>query len=80
MMETAAQLVSYYVMSQMPDKGFLGFGGVDDVKFRGSVSPGEKVLMLGKMLEMRSRRCIGATQAMVDGKIVYEGIITGMWV
>lgn len=80
MMETAAQLVSYYVMSQMPDKGFLGFGGVDDVKFRGSVSPGDKVLMLGKMLEMRSRRCIGATQAMVDGKIVYEGIITGMWV
>jgi hypothetical protein len=29
---------------------------------------------------MRSRRCIGATQALVDGKIVYEGVITGMWV
>ena len=40
MMETAAQLVSFYVMSKMPEKGFLGFGGIEGVKFRGSVLPG----------------------------------------
>ena len=79
MIETAAQLVSYFVMSEMPDKGFLGFGGVDDVKFRGAVTPGKRILMLGKMIECRPRRCVGATQAFVDGQIVYQGKITGMW-
>ena len=79
MMETAAQLVSYYVMSQNPDGGFLGFSGVDDVKFRGEVVPGQQIIMLGKMLEIRKRKCVGATQAYVDGKLVYEGKITGMW-
>jgi cell division protein FtsX len=36
--------------------------------------------MVGKMLETRPRRCIGATQAFVRGEMVYEGLITGMWV
>jgi 3-hydroxyacyl-[acyl-carrier-protein] dehydratase len=82
MIETAAQLVSYYVMSDpaIPKGGFLGFGGVDGVKFRGSVSPGKKIIMVGSMIENRPRRCVGATQAFVDGQMVYEGIITGMWV
>jgi 3-hydroxyacyl-[acyl-carrier-protein] dehydratase len=79
MIETAAQLVSYYTMKQAPGEGFLGFGGVDGVKFRGSVAPGQRVVMLGKMVEMRRRRCIGDTQAFVDGRMVYEGTITGMW-
>ena len=80
MIETAAQLVSYYVMSMEPGKGFLGFGGVDGVKFRGAVEPGRTIIMLGKLLENRPRRCIGATQAFVDGQMVYEGLITGMWI
>ncbi|MFP4356391.1 MAG: 3-hydroxyacyl-ACP dehydratase FabZ family protein [Phycisphaerae bacterium] len=79
MMETAAQLVSFYVMSGQPEKGFLGFGGVDEVKFRGAVVPGDRVVMLGKMVEMRRRRCVGATQAYVNDRLVYEGKITGMW-
>jgi 3-hydroxyacyl-[acyl-carrier-protein] dehydratase len=79
MMETAAQLISYYMMKQDPG-GFLGFGGIDGVKFRGAVVPGNRVIVLGRMLEVRGRRrCIGATQAFVDGQIVYEGTITGMW-
>ncbi len=80
MIETAAQLVGYYVMSLMPEKGFLGFGGVDEVKFRGTVVPGQRVIMLGKMVQIRPRRCIGDTQAFVDGRMVYEGRISGMWI
>jgi 3-hydroxyacyl-[acyl-carrier-protein] dehydratase len=80
MIETAAQLVSYYVMAVEPGKGFLGFGGVDGVKFRGEVTPGQRIIMMGKMVEMRARRCVGATQAFVDGRMVYEGTITGMWI
>lgn len=80
MIETAAQLVSYYVVSNEPNKGFLGFGGVDGVKFRGQVVPGQRIVMMGKLVEMRPRRCVGDTQAFVDGKMVYEGQIKGMWV
>lgn len=80
MIETAAQLVSYYAMTKTPGKGFLGFAAVDDVKFRGSVAPGNRIVMLGRMVDFRSRRCIGATQAYVDGQLVYEGTITGMWI
>ena len=79
MIEAAAQLVSYCVMTRYPDKGFLGFGGVDSVKFRGVVVPGQRIVMLGEMLEMRPRRCKAATQGFVDGHLVYEGVITGMW-
>jgi 3-hydroxyacyl-[acyl-carrier-protein] dehydratase len=79
MIETAAQLVSYYVMSQEPGKGFLGFGGVEGVKFRGAVTPGQRIIMTGRMVECRPRRCVGETQAFVDGNMVYEGLITGMW-
>ena len=80
MIETAAQLVSYYVGSVMSAKGFLGFAGVDEVKFRGQVVPGQRIIMVGKMVEMKPRRCIGQTQAFVDGKQVYEGLIAGMWI
>ena len=80
MIETAAQLVSYYAMTARPGGGFLGFAGIDGVKFRGSVTPGHRIIILGKMLELRPRRCVGATQAFVDGKMVFEGVITGMWI
>jgi len=80
MIEAAAQLVSYYAMSLTPDKGFLGFAGVDNVKFRGQVAPGQRIILIGRMVEVKPRRCIGDTQAFVDGKQVFEGLITGMWI
>ena len=79
MIEAAAQLFSYLVMSEYPEKGFLGFGGVTDVKFRGAVVPGDRLIILGQLTEQRSRRIVGSTQAYVDGNQVYEGVITGMW-
>lgn len=80
MIETAAQLVSFVAMSHYPNRGFMGFGGVNDVKFRGSVLPGQKMIMLAKELQMGPRRCVGATQGYVDGKLVFEGVVTGMWI
>jgi len=79
MIETAAQLVSYYMMTASKQEGFLGFSAVDEVKFRGSVGPGDRLVMVGKMVEVRKRRCKGAIQGFVNGNMVFEGIITGMW-
>ena len=79
MIETAAQLCSfYYKWMNRDDDRFIGFGGVDGVKFRGTVAPGDKFIIVGKCLEMRSRRMIFDTQGVVDGKLVFEGKIIGM--
>ncbi len=80
MIETAAQLVSYYAMTRTQRRDFIGFAGVSDVRFRGQVVPGDRLVMAGKMLDLRSRRCVGATQGFVRGEMVFEGVITGMWV
>ena len=80
MIEAAAQLLSYFVMSTVSDGRFLGFGGVDKVKFRGQVVPGDRLIIVGKLLEARhGRRYVGLTQGFVRGQMVYEGVITGMF-
>ena len=79
MIETAAQLVSYFAHRWQERDGFLGFGGVTDVKFRGTVTIGDRLVMMGEMIELRDRRCVGDTQGYVNGQQVFQGRITGMW-
>jgi len=78
MCEAAAQLCSYFFKrcTQTPD--FVGFGGIDAVKFRGAVVPGDKFLLVAKRVELISRRAIFDVQGFVNGKMVYEGRITGI--
>jgi 3-hydroxyacyl-[acyl-carrier-protein] dehydratase len=84
MVESAAQLCSYaihQVYRDDPQPGrIFGFAGLQDVKFRGTVLPGQRFLVLGKSVEIRPRRGVFDTQGYVDGQMVYEGRITGMWV
>jgi 3-hydroxyacyl-[acyl-carrier-protein] dehydratase len=84
MVEAAAQLCSYaihriYGHDRRPDRIF-GFAGLEDVRFRGSVSPPSRLLILGRAAEVRPRRGVFDTQAFVEGQMVYEGRIIGMWV
>jgi len=80
MIETAAQLASFYYKNTLGknDTRFVGFGGVDKVKFRDTVIPGDKLVMLGKCVELRSRRIIFDAQGVVNGKLVFEGTIIGV--
>lgn len=78
MLEAAAQLCTYYYKKTTQDDRFLGFGGVDKVKFRGKVVPGDKLILIAKNKELRSRRAIFDTQGVVDGKLVFEGVVIGM--
>ncbi|MBN2583864.1 MAG: beta-hydroxyacyl-ACP dehydratase [Planctomycetes bacterium] len=78
MIEAAAQMCSLYFGLVSPSDKFIGFGGVDDVKFRGQVVPGDKLILLGKLVELRPRRAIFDTQGVVDGKMVFQARITGM--
>jgi 3-hydroxyacyl-[acyl-carrier-protein] dehydratase len=78
MIEAAAQLASYLYHRLFPDLGFLGFAGVDDVKFRGVVAPPCRLVILGRGLQMKPRRMICASQGFVGATMVFEGTITGM--
>ncbi len=76
--EAAAQLASYMFLCRLEGQRFMGFAGVDDVKFRGQVVPGDRLLLLGVEIECRPRRSICALQGLVRGTMVFEARITGM--
>lgn len=78
MLEASAQLCTYYYKKTTQDDRFLGFGGIDNVKFRGKVVPGDRLILIAKNKELRSRRAIFDTQGVVDGKLVFEAVIIGM--
>ena len=78
MIEAAAQMSSLYYSLVSPSDKFIGFGGVDDVKFRGQVVPGDKLILLGKAVEIRPRRAVFDTQGLVGDRLVFQARITGM--
>ena len=77
-LEALAQLTSFYIGKTIPDIGFIGFGGVDGVKFRQTVVPGQRLVLIGKGVTIRSRVAIFDTQGWVDDKLVIEARITGV--
>jgi len=78
MIEAAAQLASFVHARLFPDAGFLGFTGVDEVKFRGTVQPPCRLVMIGRAKQVRPRRMICQTQGFVGTTMVFEAEITGM--
>ena len=78
MIEAGAQLASFSCLQRMPDQSFMGFAGVERVKFRGQVFPGDRLYILLKEREFRRRRSICDIQGLCRGAHVFEGVITGM--
>ena len=78
MVESSAQLLSFYVKQTSQDASFLGFGGIESAKFRATVEPGQRLYLLGHVHTQRSRKYICAVQGIVDDKLVYEATIIGM--
>lgn len=76
--ELAAQLAGFYTGQVLQWKGFLGFAGVDEVKFRGMVVPGDRLHVLAKLVSVRHGRVKCATQGLVKGQLMFEATITGM--
>jgi len=77
--EALAQLCTFYYKAVTPDdERFFGFGGVDAVKFRGTIVPGDRLLLACRTVEVRPRRIVFESQAFVGGKMVVEARITGM--
>ena len=77
MLESAAQLASFYTRTYVGWKGFIGFGGVDEVKFRMQVPPGVRMYILGKKIWERHHRIYCNVQGIVNGNLAFEAGITG---
>jgi len=78
MIETAAQLCCYLFHKVKQDGRFFAFGGVDSVRFRGTVEPGDRIVIMTKTRRIRRHLGQFETQAFVGSQMVYEGIVTGM--
>ncbi len=77
MLEAAAQVSSYLTATYVGWDGFIGFGGLEDVKFRSAVVPGDTLYILCELIDKRHRRIRAKIQGMVKGNIVFEAIIIG---
>jgi 3-hydroxyacyl-[acyl-carrier-protein] dehydratase len=58
---------------------FIAFGGLENVKFRGLVRPGDRLIVAARMTEHRvGRRAIFACQGIVGKSLVFHGDIIGV--
>ncbi len=78
MIEAAAQLCSFYLRKLRPESKFMGFAGLENVKFRGQVVPGDRLILIAKCVRFRSRGGRFDTQGIVKGEVVFEAHIIGI--
>lgn len=80
MCEAAAQLASYLTQKyDLLGAEMVGFGGLDDVRFRGMVRPGERLLLICELLKLRrGAMCVCRFQGLVGDSLVCEGKIRGI--
>jgi 3-hydroxyacyl-[acyl-carrier-protein] dehydratase len=79
MCEAAAQLCSYYVATHGLLQGdFIGFGGLENVRFRGVVRPGDRLVMVAKGIRMHRRQTIFNVQGFVGSSMVFHADIIGV--
>ena len=78
MCEAAAQLSSYYSHRFNLMEGLIGFGGLEDVRFRGVVRPGDRFVIVCRLLKLRRLIMTCEFQCFVDQNLVCEGILKGV--
>ena len=78
MCEAAAQLSSYYSHRHNLMEGVIGFGGLEDVRFRGVVRPGDRFVIVCRMLKVRRSIMTCEFQCFVNQNLVCEGILKGV--
>ena len=77
--EAAAQLCSYYIVTTCLLEGdFIGFGGLENVRFRSPVRPGDRLLLVGKAERIKRKQTVFNVQGFVGTTMVFHGDIIGM--
>jgi 3-hydroxyacyl-[acyl-carrier-protein] dehydratase len=80
MCEAAAQLCSYYIVkhSGLIHEGFIGFGGLENVRFRAPVRVGDRLVLVGKAGKLHRRQSVFDVQGFVGGTMVFHAEVIGV--
>ena len=80
MCEAAAQLSSYFTQKfNLLDAKVIGFGGLEEVRFREPVVPGDRLVIAVERVRVRPKAMIVCRfQGIVRENIVVDGIIKGV--
>jgi 3-hydroxyacyl-[acyl-carrier-protein] dehydratase len=78
--ECAAQLSSFFAIRQkLVDHGYVGLGGLEKVRFRGPVAPGDRLLLMLRKRRVRRNQMFTADfQGYVDKALIVDGIVCGV--
>lgn len=78
MCEAAAQLASFHTLKHRLMDGVIGFGGLENVRFRGMVRPGDRFVIVCRLLKVRRLILTCEFQCFVDQELVCNGILKGI--
>ncbi len=79
MCEAAAQLCSYYISTHGLMQGdFIGFGGLENVRFRAPVRPGDRLVLIGKATKLNRRQSVFNVQGLVGPAMVFHADVLGV--
>lgn len=80
MLEAAAQLCSYHVQKfDLLGSDMIGFGGLEDVRFRDPVIPGDRLILMCELIKARrGRMLVSSFQGIVRDNLVVEGVLKGV--
>lgn len=78
MCEAAAQLASYYCRRYQLIDGMVGFGGLENVRFRGLVRPGDRFVIAARLLKVRRSILTCEFQCFVQQNLVCDGVLKGI--
>ena len=78
--ECAAQLAGFYARHfKILGGDFLGFGGMQDVRFRAPVFPNCRLVLIAQLKKLRPNRLAEYDfQGFVDDKLVFNGSMIGV--
>ncbi len=80
MLESAAQLCAYFTQKyDLLGSSMVGFGGLEEVRFREPVIPGDRLILLCELARVRrGRMIISRFQGIVKDNVVVEGVLKGI--
>src|SRR5687768_2415342 len=78
MIEAGGQIASFYMRKFLGWDGFIGFGGVENCKFRQMVEPGVRLHLLAQKVSERHGRLTSRVQGIVRGDLVFEAEVMGI--
>ncbi len=80
MLEAAAQMCSYFSQKfDLLGAAMVGFGGLEEVRFRDPVIPGDRLVLMCEMTKLRRGRIVVTKfQGFVRNSLAVEGVLKGI--